>query len=1209
MIIRSLDLMNCKSMNLRAIILISAAAAVSAIGSAQSQKYKGYPDRRADMDVLPGFIKPPKGYGNVPFYWWSGDRLDKERLKEELEVLSSSATDGFAVSYIHTDPGVDTLFNKDGHGLFGRTEPGDPAVFSEAWWDVWNWFSGECASRGLGTGLDDYTMGWVGNGYYPDELDTMSVFKGYKGELDIQVFPVKGGELFRHELPADWLSVVAWPDKIELGHTVANGRIAWQVPSGGNYKVYVIATKPGHILHPEHGKALVDVYFNRFENRMDSAGRAGMNYFFQDELSYPINLTSWSSDFQTEFAKRKGYDITPYLPALKEYIGTITPKIRLDYAEVLMDLSEERYFRPVYDWHAERGLIYGCDNLGRGRDPLAYVDYFRSISWFTAPGNDAPSRGSSFLETKVSSSVAHLYNRPRTWLEAFHSMGWGSSGAWLTQQIDHHFMAGGNLVCMHGLYYSTHGGWWEWAPPCFHFRMPYWPHMKMWLEYTERMSYLLSQGDHVCDIALMYPTESMQAYPDMKPDTAFDVAMRLSNSGLDYDFMDFRSLRDAATNKGVITRTNEQYRVLVLADMKAMHYSSLLKALEHYRGGGVVLATGALPEASSRNGEQDAEVDTIVREIFGLTAAEAKAGKKGTKQTNTANGVGWYIADGALEKHIPELITPDFIPGAGGGKVLHRKIGMRDVFMVMNVDKGSECFFRSTGKVELWNAQDGTVSPYPVARQTEQGTWLKMNKEHTNSYLFVFSPGTPVAEGEQTASMPETYRIQLDGEWNVTLLPTLNNKWGDFRLPASDGYIGAEARSFHFAPASGADTGWTQPDFDDSAWSEAIYGYGVQAEVYSDSIPVWEPVSFSWQYGVWDNPGAQGYHGLKSKVDDRFFILDRGGRQQFRTFAYAAAAGSYRIACLGTTPDVLRLDGRNASAVAYLDKGWHSLSAEYADTQKESYKSETGAFHDNRQRSAIVLLPEKSPEPLKPSIYSDTISMRWTASDHLLFDPYAGKYTTWNYRFRSVPGMEEMTFDVYGRNLKVWIDGKAVPETCVTSSEAAESKGIRRYKVKLPDAKQRVSLVSFSLDTDPGFQGTGALADAVKLTTGQGLLHAGNWSDTGSLRYYSGGIYYRMDCRLPAQVAGSKVMLNLGNVVATCEVKVNGHAAGVLMSPPYDMDITSWLNTGENQIEVLVYSTLSNHYQTTPTPYRGDAEAGLIGPVSLSVYNNQPNNQ
>lgn len=93
-----------------------------------------------------------------------------------------------------------------------------------------------------------------------------------------------------------------------------------------------------------------------------------------------------------EFMKRKGYSILPYLPALFENIGDITPKIRLDYAEVVTHLSEERYFKPIFDWHNERGLIYGCDNNGRGLEPLQYLDYFRMISWFTAPGNDAPQK-------------------------------------------------------------------------------------------------------------------------------------------------------------------------------------------------------------------------------------------------------------------------------------------------------------------------------------------------------------------------------------------------------------------------------------------------------------------------------------------------------------------------------------------------------------------------------------------------------------------------------------------------------------------------------------------------------------------------------------------------------------------------------------------------------------------------------------------------
>lgn len=1173
---------------------------LASTGYAQSQKYKGYPEMRPDLDVLPGFVNPPKGYGNVPFYWWNGDVLNKERLKDQLDILSASATDGFAVSYIHTTPQVDTLENKNGHGLFGRTEPGVPKVFSEEWWDIWNWFSGECGRRGLGVGLDDYTVGWVGNGFYPDELDTMSVFRGYKGELEITVDTVRGGITYESAVPADILAVVAWPDKIELTNKVANGKIQWKVPEGKEYHVYKITTKPGYVIHPEHGKRLVDVYFNRFESKMDKAGHEGMNYFFQDELSYPIDMFTWSDDFREEFRKRKGYDIIPYLPALKNNIGEITPKIRLDYCEVLMDLSEERYYKPIYEWHADRGLIYGCDNLSRGKNPTAYVDYFRAMAWFTAPGNDAPSRGSSFLETKVSSSITHLYKRPRTWLEAFHSMGWGSSGAWLTQQIDHHFIAGGNLVCMHGLYYSTHGGWWEWAPPDFHFRMPYWPHMKQWLKYTERMSYLLSQGTHICDIALMYPTESMQAYPEAKADKAFDVALRLSNSGSDYDFIDFRSLRNAGVTGKTLHIANEQYKIIVLADMKAMHFSSLQKILEFYRSGGIVLATGSLPKASSKKGEGDKEVDRIIKELFGISADEITERKEISKQTNNAGGIGWYIAD-SLEKYIPNLITPDFLPEKKVGKVLHRKIGERDVYMVTDVDKGSECFFRSKGKVELWDANTGTTTAYPVLRQTNEGTWLRMDKETSNSYLVVFSLGEPVMEKTSEGSSAASYRVQLDEEWKVELLPTLNNKWGDYRFPAFDGMIGAEARSFKYAPSMASGLDWIKPEFDDSSWKEEIYGYGPQVETKADGTG-WLPVSFSWQYGVWDNPGSQGYHGLKGKIDDRFFILDKGKNQQFRTFVYVPYDGAYRIDREGEAPDYIRINNQDVKGnIVSLEKGWHPLEVAYSGSEKVEYQMKTGLLIDKRKRGFVVLYPAATPLPEKPpALYSDEVSSRWGERNPLLFDPYGGKYNEWNFRFETAPGLEEMILTVYGNGLKMWFDGEEIKQEYIQIVQNGDH--WNKYRVKLHDKKERIEKVAFTVQPEKGYQGTSIIKEPVQLKTSAGFMRTGDWSKEGALHYYSGGIYYRTDCQLPEGSMDKQVQLDLGDVIATCEVKINGQLAGVLISPPYRLDITKYVREGKNDIEVLVYSTLANHYQTIPTPYRGDPKAGLIGPVRVSVF-------
>ena len=82
----------------------------------------------------------------------------------------------------------------------------------------------------------------------------------------------------------------------------------------------------------------------------------------------------------------------------------------------------------------------------------------------------------------------------------------------------------------------------------------------------------------------------------------------------------------------------------------------------------------------------------------------------------------------------------------------------------------------------------------------------------------------------------------------------------------------------------------------------------------------------------------------------------------------------------------------------------------------------------------------------------------------------------------------------------------------------------------------------------------------------------------------------------------NKIMLDLGEVNATCEVSVNGKSVDVLMHSPYVLDISEFLKNGNNKIEVLVYSTLSNHYQTIPSAYRGKPISGLMGPIRLLIY-------
>ena len=50
---------------------------------------------------------------------------------------------------------------------------------------------------------------------------------------------------------------------------------------------------------------------------------------------------------------------------------------------------------------------------------------------------------------------------------------------------------------------------------------------------------------------------------------------------------------------------------------------------------------------------------------------------------------------------------------------------------------------------------------------------------------------------------------------------------------------------------------------------------------------------------------------------------------------------------------------------------------------------------------------------------------------------------------------------------------------------------------------------------------------------------------------------------------------------------------------PWKQNIAGYVHPGESRIEVLVYNTLANQYQTIPTRYRGSPESGLIGPVRI----------
>lgn len=120
------------------------------------------------------------------------------------------------------------------------------------------------------------------------------------------------------------------------------------------------------------------------------------------------------------------------------------------------------------------------------------------------------------------------------------------------------------------------------------------------------------------------------------------------------------------------------------------------------------------------------------------------------------------------------------------------------------------------------------------------------------------------------------------------------------------------------------------------------------------------------------------------------------------------------------------------------------------------------------------------------------------------------------------------------------------------------------------------------------------------------------------IRHYSGTVVYENRFTLDTLPEG-RVYLNLNDVTAMAKVKINGVYVGGVWTPPYRVEITDAIKTGENNVEIDVVTTWKNRligdlnlpqderrtwvaYQ----PWKADDElqkSGLTGPVVLETNN------
>lgn len=441
----------------------------------------------------------------------------------------------------------------------------------------------------------------------------------------------------------------------------------------------------------------------------DLIGEHGLRALVTDSIE--VNTANWTPAMIAQFRKLRGYDPTPWLPALA---GTIvgsraqSDRFLFDYRRILADLIASEHYGTVAQVAHENGLIVYGESLEDGSsipgDDMTmrrHADVPMAAMW-THPREEGPHLN-HVTDIRGAASTAHVYGQNLVALEALTSMAlWRDSPATLKRVIDLAFVLGVNRPVIHtsvhqpldnapglplniyGQTFNRHEAWADLAKP--------------WVDYLARNSLMLQQGRNLADVAYFYGEESPLTELYRRHPVA-DVPR--ANA---YDFLSADALATALANDGadLVTTGGARYRALYLGGTSQRMTLPVLRKLTALVEGGAIVI-GMKPEIAPSLADQAAEFDAIV-------------GRMWSGGASTALGKGRVIASRDIDAALAQIgVAPDFrFSGQADADIpfVHRKLTDGDSYFLVNRKDRAEVIearFRVTGKApELWHAETGT---------------------------------------------------------------------------------------------------------------------------------------------------------------------------------------------------------------------------------------------------------------------------------------------------------------------------------------------------------------------------------------------------------------------------------------------------------------------------------------------------------------------
>ncbi len=599
------------------------------------------------------------------------------------------------------------------------------------------------------------------------------------------------------------------------GRMQADGTLDWVAPPGKWVVLRLGYSLTGEVNHPATPAATglevdklsskdVQAYVEEYVKMI--SGAAGpyfgksFRYFLMD--SWEAGQENWTDDMLPEFARRRGYSMTKYLPVLTgRIVGSRAQSEAFlwDFRRTQADMLAENHYGVATQYFARFGVGLYAEAMGTGMPTTGdgllnkgKVTIPMGEFWTPLPDQkDSPAHIADVMEA---ASAAHIYGKPIAATESFTTRPnvtpWGQSPFYLKSLADQDFARGINRIVFHtsdlqpfvdgkhrpgmtlgpfGQDYTRNITWAEQAVA--------------WNTYLARCSYLLQQGKPHNDVAYFYGEDAPATVPFWKK---IDPALP---AHYDADFVNADVLVHGATATPGRLRlaSGASYRLLVLpADLRMLSLP-LLRSIHALVEQGAVLL-GPRPSGSPSLADGPAAqriVSKLADDLWGPADESSHGHMLGKGKVYS----GISIEDVLAAENVPQDFSwstpenvgaevPYSLPGADSDEDLifiHRRDGDRDIYFVSTQKHHSfdvRAAFAVTGKApSLWHPESGATEP--VSYSVDDGKIVvPLHFDAQGSVFVVFDRSS--ARPSRTLPTPVRTRLaSIEGSWTLAFPPNL----------------------------------------------------------------------------------------------------------------------------------------------------------------------------------------------------------------------------------------------------------------------------------------------------------------------------------------------------------------------------------------------------------------------------------------------------